>query len=260
MKLFFTQTYAFAYRNYIFAKRNVFVIVEMMFWPVMAVLSVGLMGGFLQLEERTLAFVLTGAIASGVLQVTQLDVGYSLLYDVWSKSIKHTFLTPAGLTPALVGPWIIGIIRGFIIFWVLYLLSLFLFEFHLPGLLSTLMFLSGVFWMSLLSGISVWVLILNYGQRAEIAVWAMAYLVMVVCGIYYPVNVLPEPLSTFGKWLPLTYFLDEFRSEYGFPHLFEHGIIKGWILNFAYTLLGIWCAKMAIRRAYRTGVLIRLSE
>src|SRR5262245_49723094 len=87
----------------------------MLFWPFMTVLSVGLMGDFLKLEENTFAFVMTGAVASGVLQVTQLDVGYSLMYDMWSKSVKHTFLTPAGLTPALMGAWIVGIVRGSIV-------------------------------------------------------------------------------------------------------------------------------------------------
>src|SRR4051812_32853384 len=106
-KFFTLQCLAFTYRNYLFAKRNVYFFVEMLFWPLMTLLSVGLMGSFLKLDEKTLAFVMTGAVASGVLQVTQLDVGYSILYDVWSKSIKHTFLTPVGLAPALFGSWIV---------------------------------------------------------------------------------------------------------------------------------------------------------
>src|SRR5207253_213936 len=112
-----------------------------------------------------------------VLQVAQLDVGYSLLYDVWSKSVKHTFLTPAGLVPALTGPWIIGIFRGSCVFGVLVLLCRHLFGFYLPGFWPTVIFLSGLFWMSLLTGIMVWTLILLYGQRAEISVWALSYLV-----------------------------------------------------------------------------------
>ena len=47
MRDFLIHTFAFCYRNYIFAKRNIFVVVEMLFWPMMGILSIGLMGGFL---------------------------------------------------------------------------------------------------------------------------------------------------------------------------------------------------------------------
>src|SRR3989344_1521360 len=140
IRLFFLHSFAFAYRNYIFAKRNIFFVIEILFWPVMTLLTIGLMGGFLKLEENALSFVLTGAIASGVLQVTQLDVGYSILYDVWSKSIKHTFLTPVGLTPSLLGSWMTGILRGTFVLAILLYLSRRFFDFHIPGFFSFLQF------------------------------------------------------------------------------------------------------------------------
>lgn len=260
LRLFFLHTLAFAYRNYIFARRNIFIVVEMLFWPVMGILSVGLMGGFLELGSNTLAFVLTGAIASGVLQVVQLDVGYSLLYDVWSKSLKHTFLTPASLSAALLGSWIIGIVRGTLVFLILVFFSKIFFAFSLPPLVPTIVFLSGIFWMSLISGIFVWALILIYGQRAEISVWALSYLFMVLCGLYYPVNLLPEPFITLAKCVPLTYFLDHVRSFYGFEPIFSSGLLKGWALNFLYTFAGILFTQMALKHATRTGLLLRLSE
>lgn len=260
MRLFLIQTAAFAYRNAIFAKRNVFVLVEMLFWPVIGVLSIGLMGGFLELSQNALAFVMTGAITAGILQVTQLDVGYSLLYDVWSKSLKHSFLAPIRITSAVLGAWIIGIVRGGIVFGVLVFLAKIFFTFKLPSFTAIFFFLLGVFLMSLLVGIAVWVLILLYGQRAEISVWALSYLVMVLCGIYYPVNKLPEPFLTFAKMLPLTYFLDAVRTEYGFTSLFHHALLKGIALSLAYTFAGIGCARLAMRHAHRTGLTVRISE
>lgn len=257
---FLVHVFAFSYRNYIFAKRNIFFLAEMLFWPVMGILSVGLMGSFLSLDENTLSFVLTGAIAAGVLQVTQLDVGYSLLYDVWSKSVKHTFLSPVQMSSAIFGSWITGMVRGGIIFAALSLLARVFFGFGLPAFGPSLMFLFGTFWMSLLSGIGVWVLVLRYGQRAEVAVWAASYLIMVLCGIYYPVEVFPQPFFFISQLIPLTYFLDGVRAYYGFTPVFENGIRTGILLSLFYTAAGLVLVQIALRQARRNGQLLRLSE
>lgn len=257
---FLIHVFAFSYRNYIFAKRNIFFLAEMLFWPVMGILSVGLMGGFLNLEANTLSFVLTGAIAAGVLQVTQLDVGYSLLYDVWSKSVKHTFLSPVHMSSAILGAWITGMLRGGIIFAALTLLARAFFDFHLPPFVPSAIFLFGTFWMSLISGIGVWVLVLLYGQRAEVAVWAASYLIMVLCGLYYPVNIFPEPLFTVARLIPLTYFLDAVRSHYGFAPTFPHALLTGALISLVYTAAGLILVQAALRHARKNGQLLRLSE
>ena len=112
----FTKIFAFAYRNWIFAKRNFFAFTEIVFWPFVSLVAIGLMGNFLDLKGNVANFVLTGAITGGVLQVTQLDVSYSLLYDIWSKSLKHTFLAPVTPYHYVIGSWLIGMIRGSVVF------------------------------------------------------------------------------------------------------------------------------------------------
>ncbi|MDD5730954.1 MAG: ABC transporter permease, partial [Candidatus Omnitrophica bacterium] len=135
----------FAYRNVIFAKRNFFTFFEILFWPFVAIISVGIMGTFLKFQADIMNFILTGAIASGILQVAQLDVAYSMLYDVWSKSSKHTFLAPVSHTDYLAGGWIVGIIRGTLVFLLMYVFSRAYFGFTLPALTATVFFLAGVF-------------------------------------------------------------------------------------------------------------------
>src|SRR5262249_38949641 len=149
--------------------------------------SIGLMSDFLKLDRSMQAYILTGAITLGTLQVSQLDVAYALLHDIWSKSVKHTFLTPTGLVEYLVGPWLVGMARGSIVFSLLALFSTQAFHFYLPGIVPTLVLLSGVFLSALLMGGLVCVLILQYGQKAEISAWAFAYLFILVAGIYYPI-------------------------------------------------------------------------
>lgn len=251
---------AFAYRDWLFAKRNIFAIVEMLFWPVVGMLSIGLLGNFLQLDRTQQAFILTGAIVLGTLQVSQLDVAYALLHDVWSKSVKHTFLTPTGMAEYLLGPWMVGIVRGTIVFALLSGFSMYAFRFYLPGWAPTAVLLSGVFLNALLMGGLVAVLVLQYGQKAEISAWTFAYLFILVAGIYYPVSELPRFFRLVAQAVPLTYFLDYYRSFYGHSAGLSYPLVKGYGGAAVGVGLIFGLLNLSLARARRTGVLLRLSE
>ena len=128
----FNRAFAFTERSAIFARRNLFVMTDVFFWPMVSVISIGLMAQFIKLGPATLGFVMTGTLAAGVLQIVQLDVGYTVLYELWSKSLKHTLLTPVGVSEGVAGTWVIGMVRGFIAFVLLGCAASWLFGFHLP--------------------------------------------------------------------------------------------------------------------------------
>src|SRR5262245_64457919 len=107
------------------ASRNVFLLFELLFWPVVGVLGIGLMARFLELSPAATSFVLIGQIAFSTVSVCQLDVAYAVLYDVWSKSVKHQFLAPIGVRHLTIGSWLVGVIRGIIVFVMLALLGRF---------------------------------------------------------------------------------------------------------------------------------------
>ena len=105
---------AFAYRNLIMARRNVFFVFELTFWPGVAMLSHGLLTRFLDLTPQMTAFILVGTVALSAVQVCQLDVAYAVLFDIWSKSMKHQFLTPVRIHHLAIGSWLVGVGRGVI--------------------------------------------------------------------------------------------------------------------------------------------------
>src|SRR6266446_7268873 len=79
------RTWAFAHRNVIMARRNVFFVFEMTFWPGVAMLSHGLLTRFLDLTPAMTSFILVGTMALSAVQVCQLDVAYAML-----RSEEHT--------------------------------------------------------------------------------------------------------------------------------------------------------------------------
>lgn len=255
-----TRLFAFTYRNFIFAKTNFFAFMELLFWPIVGLVSVGVMSSFLALQQNFLGFILSGAIISGVLQVTQLDVSYSLLYDVWSKSIKHTFSAPITEFEYITGSWIIGMARGLVVLLMLAFASGKIFGFYLPPLLNTLVFVVGIFLNSLIIGMMVCFLILNWGQKVEVTAWSLSQVVMLLCGIYYPVNYLPKSLTFLSQFIPLTYFMEYLRKFYGFTPYFPHSLLKGFALTFIYIMILFGLLRYAFIRAKKTGMILRLSE
>jgi ABC-2 type transport system permease protein len=130
------QIWAFVIKNWIITKRNVFSLFEILFWPVVGFFSVGLLTNFLGLNADMSGFILIGVISMSVIQVCQIDVAYVLLYDLWSKSLKHTFIAPVHPFQLFLGSWLIGVIRSFVVFLLLSFLSAlaFGFDFLRPGL------------------------------------------------------------------------------------------------------------------------------
>jgi ABC-2 type transport system permease protein len=257
-----TKIRAFAFKNWVMNKRNIFTLFEILFWPIVAFFSVGLLAQFAGLQPETKAFILVGVVSMSAVQVCQLDVAYALLYDVWSKAVKHGFIAPVAIRHLLLGSLLVGIVRGGTVFVILMAGSYFFFgfDFTVPGTGPVCLFVLGLFLCAAMVGILVCILVLTFGNRAEVAAWSLVSLMLLVCGIYYPISILPKWVALSAALIPVTYFLEFFRYFYGFEPTFSHVLAKGYVMVLFYLFLEILLMKLALRRAKRTGILLRLSE
>jgi ABC-2 type transport system permease protein len=235
---------------------------ELTFWPGVAMLSHGLLTRFLDLTPQMTAFILVGTVALSAVQVCQLDVAYAVLFDMWSKSMKHQFLAPIRIHHLALGSWLVGVLRGVVVFLLMAWIGswAFGFDFAGGGPLSVALFLLGCFLTALVVGLLVCALILLFGTRAETSAWAAVNFVVMLSGIYYPVSVLPGWVATIAKGIPLTYFLAGVRTGYGFPSELAHPYATGFALAIAYAVLAHAALAAAVHRARRTGLLLKLSE
>jgi ABC-2 type transport system permease protein len=253
---------AFALRNLQMASRNVFLLFELLFWPVVGVITIGLMSRFLTLAPEEMAFVLIGQMAFSIVSTCELDVAYSVLYDFWSKSMKHHFLAPIGIRHLTVGSWVVGILRGTLVFSLTSALAWYAFRFDpfAAGVAPVALLLLGCFLTAWVVGVFVCVLIVLFGGRAETSAWASINLVLALSGIYYPISVLPPWAAAIGSAIPLTYFLDAYRSEFGFTPEFVRPIATGLVLAAFYIVVSHAALHAAVNRARRTGLLLKMSE
>jgi len=258
----FHKIWAFAVRSALVNRRNVFAVFEMLFWPGVAIFSVGLLTRFLKLDQETVTFILIGAVSMNTIQIAQLDLSYALLYSVWAKSLKHEFMAPVRLSHILLGSGLVGLIRGFTVFVVMGFLSMWLFDMDLarPGIEGLTVFMAGMFLNAAIIGALVLALVLRFGQRAEVAAWAFSYLMLLLCGLYYPVSVLPPGVRELAQIIPLTYFLEYFRHFYGFPLHYPHPLLYGFSQSVVYLGLCYILVQYTLRSALQRGTLLRLSE
>lgn len=258
----FNRIWAFAARSALVNRRNVFAIFEMLFWPGVAIFSVGLLTRFLKLDPETVTFILIGAVTMNTIQIAQLDLSYALLYSVWAKSLKHEFMAPVRLVHILVGSGLVGLARGLLVFVVMGLLSMWLFDMDLarPGWGGLSLFLLGMFLNAAIIGAVVLALVLLFGQRAEVTAWAFSYLMLLLCGLYYPVAILPPGARELAQLIPLTYFLEYFRQFYGFPLASPHPLLYGFAQSVVYLLVSYALLHQTLKTAFKRGTLLRLSE
>src|SRR4030095_10858046 len=108
------------------------------------------------------------------IQVCQLEVSYAVLYDVWSKSMKHQFLAPIGVRHLTTGSWVVGVVRGLLVFLLLAVLSRWAFgcDVLAAGVGGLALFLLGCFLTAWVIGVVVCTLIVQFGTRAEAFAWA----------------------------------------------------------------------------------------
>jgi ABC-2 type transport system permease protein len=256
------QTWAFVFKNWIITKRNVYSLFEILFWPVVGFFSVGLLTQFLGLGSDMASFILIGIISMSVMQVCQIEVAYVLLYDLWSKSLKHTFIAPVHSYQLFLGSWMIGILRSLCVFLLLSVSSYvaFGFNFFRPGPGPLILFLLGLFVISAVIGMAVCILVLLFGYKADVAAWSFSYLLSLLCGIYYPISILPAPLPEIARGIPLTYFLEFFRTSYGYPGDAGNLLARGFGLAVLYLVVGAFLFRVVLHHARKTGTLIKLSE
>ncbi len=253
---------AFFLRNWRMTYRNAFTLFEIVFWPVVSLLSVGLLTTFLQAEPGTVVFVLVGTFALSTVQVCQLDVAYAALFDMWAKSIKHQLVAPIRPWHLVLGSWLMGLVRGTAVFLLQAVVSHWAFGVNVlaHGPAPAVALLAGLLLSAAGVGLVVSTLLMLFGLRAEVSAWSGVSLVLLVCGVYYPVSMLPAPLQVVAAGVPLTHVLEAFRAHLGYAPVFTAPLLRGYALAVLYVVAGYACFAWSIQRARRTGMLLRLSD
>ncbi len=195
-----------------------------------------------QLDTQYLiTYLLVGTLIWSYLSVIFYAISEMIAWERWEGTIEYTFMAPVSRSTHLVGTTLFAI--GYGVVRTLVILVIVASFFHLdlsganiPG--AILLLLAGsVSFVGL--GILAAVLPLLYPERGAQMTNAAAALLLLISGVYYPVETLPGWLQTIASASPATYVIEGMRG------CLLHGESTAILLPTVFLLLGVGVAVIA---------------
>lgn len=261
----FTRVYAILLRHFYLLRSSWTRVLELAYWPILNIVLWGFMtvylAGHSSLVAQAGGLFLAGILLWDVLFRSQLGFGLCFLEEIWSRNLGHLMVSPLRpheFVAALFGVSFIRVVVGVgpaaVLAAVLYHYSIF--DMGLPLVL----FFANLMLLGWAIGLAINGIILRYGLGAESMAWMALFVLAPVCGIYYPIAVLPGWLQTVAHAIPASYVFEGMRA------VLIDKAFKPELLVTAAWLNAIWFAGGAaifllfFRAARRRGLILQIGE
>lgn len=264
-------TYAFFERNWNLTKRYWAWEAVWLVYNTVNAMSVTYIGASAELitgvkfdTSRLILYLLIGTSVWSYLSVTFEGVTDMITIERWEGTIEHTFMAPISRFTHLVGSCWYAVAHGILFTFVQLLIVSAFFRLNLSHAnYLTAMFMLLIGSVSFIGfGIGAAVLPLLYTERGSQMSYIVRAILLLVSGVYYPIEVLPVWMQPLARISPATYVLDGLRAAL----LDNTAIWSQMIWSYTWPLLitgvvsiplGIYIFSIAERYAKRTGKLKR---
>ncbi len=260
--------WGFLQRNYYLTKRYFMWELVWFVYSAANAMSIGFIGkgveqqGTSQDGARLTTFLLIGALLWSYLSMLFDILSETVSWERWEGTIEYTFMSPASRATHLIGTSIYAIIYGIVRTAVMFgLISLF-FDLELghANFVAALVLL-GVASISLVGfGMITAVMPLLSPEKGQQVTMIFGSFLLLISGIYYPIEVLPGWMQALATVSPVTYALRGVRGAL----LDGQGITALWgaiwpllVMGMICVPFGLWIFQLGERYAKRTGRLKR---
>src|SRR5499426_466310 len=263
------QLMAFVFRDFSLTKRYLGWVVVFTFYAMVNSATIALIGVAAKDEQLTLTLIV-GVLLWSFLSVLFNEIAMSVAYERWEGTLEYTFMAPVSRLVHLFGVSIYAAIYSIIrltlvVIGLAIFIGLDLSRANLLGILVVLLVSSFAFiGLGLMAAVAP---VLSAERGAE-ATNIFQGCLLLVSGVYYPVEILPGWLQPFAKLSPATYSLSACRKLMGIGS--GHGQLVGAPISdvapelLTLTLMGVvmipvglWVFGHVERWAKKTGKLKR---
>jgi ABC-2 type transport system permease protein len=258
----FRGSYAFIERNLFLVKRYWGWEFAFLIYAVASALSVTFIGAE-QGNQQLILTLMIGAIFWNYLSIVFGFIAETVAWERWEGTLEYTFMAPIRRWVQLLGSTMFAVIYGLVHTTVMLVVLTLFFGLDLSGAnfatAAVMMILGSASFIGI--GMMAAVLPLMYVERGAQMTFVLQSLLLLVSGVYYSVEVLPEWMQVLSRFSPATYVLDGVRAGLiqGTPiDQLWHDIWPLAIMAVVFIPLGIWIFGRAERYAKRTGKLKRV--
>lgn len=205
-------SFAFVDRNFSLVKRYIGWEIVFLCYSVINTITIGLI--MVGRDESQILFLIIGALMWGFLSVVFHEVSEAVSWERWEGTIEYTFMAPILRFTHLAGSCSFAIIYSMLrILIVLALMPLF-FDIDLSNVnvitAIVTMIVASISFLGL--GLMAAVLPLMSTERGSYATHILGSLLMLISGVYYEVDVLPNWIRPLSVISPGTYTLRTMRA------------------------------------------------
>ncbi len=240
-------------------------LVELIYWPSVQVIIWGFITLFLMTKSTFFAQA-TGILMSAVLLWdvlfrAQLGVSLSFFEEMWSRNLGHLMVSPLRPYEFVLGLLTMSLVRTLIGFVPASLLAIAFFGISIYELgLMLVAFFVNLAIMGWAIGIAVSGIVMRFGLGAEGLAWALVFAIAPLCGIYYPLDILPNWAQAIAAWLPAAHVFEGMRAI-----LIDHQVrldllARAATLNVLYMVAGGAIFLAFLRAARIRGSLLQMGE
>lgn len=238
---------------------------ELVYWPLVQMLTWGFLQSYLaqttSLAGRAAGLFIGGVLLWDILVRGQLGFSIAFLEELWARNLGHLMMSP--LRPAeLIGSLIVvSFVKLAVAMVPVAFMAYWFFGFNLLGLgIGFAALFANLIIMSWSMGMVSAGVVLRWGLGAENFAWLVAFVLLPLCCVYYPVATLPDWLQPIALALPPTYVFEGLRALVT-HHTFEAGLmLKAMLLNLVYFSLGASAFAYFLRQARASGALVQMGE
>jgi ABC-2 type transport system permease protein len=256
-------SYAFIERNFFLTRRYWGWEIAFLVYSVAGALSISLIGAD-QGDPELLLMLMVGAIFWNYLSVVFSWIAETIAVERWEGTLEYTMMAPIRRWTQLFGSVLYAMLYGLVHTGVI-LVVLILFFRQLdfsganPATVVTFMALGSFSFVGI--GMIAAILPLLYVERGAQMTFVLQSCLLLVSGVYYSIEVLPEWMQVLSRLSPATYVLDGVRKGLvqGAPvGDLLYDVVPLIVMGAVLIPFGLWAFGRAERYAKRTGKLKRV--
>ena len=247
-------------QEYFMMGRSMETLVDIFVYPIMNIIVFGFISKFLLgfTNQSSFLSLIIAMLFWQLFSTSQYSVSIPTLWNIWSHNLTNLFASPITLSEYFISHAVTALVKSLIVFiigsGIAYL------QFGFSVLQLPLFFLFIMMINLYISGISIGLVLIGLifakGTRIQALTWGVVSIIQPLAAVFYPLSIIPEPLQSVSRILPLTYMFEALRHTIFDGTILpstQHLLITGSLITVLYFFLSLIIFKHFVNVSRQTG-------